>query len=302
MGLRDSATHAVRWASFGWVATQVIAFVTSIITARLLAPELFGLITLILVIVSAASIFADAGTRAALVQFEDPIDDVVSTALLVVPVVGALAATAMASLSWLIADFYDEPRLGPLAIALSGLLFLQSIQIVPDALLQRRFDLRLRRGVLDPSRSSSTGSPWSCSPCSGPRSGASSSASTSRRSPSRSASGRSRGRGSATGTPSVRTWRRIGKYGRHLLLANFIEVINSQGPPVALGRNVSPTAVGLYGAGSRLSSLPITGITHVAGQVIFPALSRLQADAERLSCVSWSRCAMISLLTSRSAA
>ena len=297
MGLRDSATHAVRWASFGWVTTQVIAFVTSIITARLLAPELFGLITLILVIVSAASIFADAGTRAALVQFEDPIDDVVSTALLVVPVVGALAAAAMASLSWLIADFYDEPRLGPLAIALSGLLFLQSIQIVPDALLQRRFDLRLRRGVLDPlaiilygitvvvfallgaeewslvigqyvSAVTLTIGIWALA--------------------------RPRFR---AGTPSVRTWRRIGKYGRHLLTANFIEVINSQGPPVALGRNVSPTAVGLYGAGSRLSSLPITGITHVAGQVIFPALSRLQADAERFKLRFLESLRMISLLT-----
>src|SRR5688500_6097390 len=141
MGLRDSASNAARWASFGWVATQGISFVTSIITARLLAPELFGLITLILVIVSAASIFADAGTRAALVHFEDPIHDVVSTALFVVPAVGAVATAAMASLSWLIADFYDEPRLTPIAVALSGLLFLQALQIVPDALLQRRFNL-----------------------------------------------------------------------------------------------------------------------------------------------------------------
>jgi len=55
MGLRDSATNAVRWASLGWIATQGIAFVTNVITARLLAPELFGLITLVLILVSAAS-------------------------------------------------------------------------------------------------------------------------------------------------------------------------------------------------------------------------------------------------------
>ena len=297
MGLRDSATHAVRWASFGWVATQGIAFVTSVVTARLLAPELFGLITLILVIVSAASIFADAGTRAALVQFEDPIDDVVSTALFVVPAVGALAAGAVASLSWLIADFYDEPRLAPLAVALSGLLFLQALQIVPDALLQRRFDLRLRRGLVDPLAIVLYGAvvivlallgadEWSLVV------GQYVSAVTITIGSWALARPRFR-----AGTPSLRTWRRIGAYGRHLLLANFIEVINSQGPPVALGRNVTPTAVGLYGAGSRLSSLPITGITHVAGQVIFPALSRLQTDAERFRLRFLESLRMISLLT-----
>ena len=60
---------------------------------------------------------------------------------------------------------------------------------------------------------------------------------------------------------------------------------------------MSPTAVGLYGAGSRLSASPITGITHVAGQVIFPALSRLQTDAERFKLRFLESLRMISLLT-----
>ncbi len=297
MGLRDSATNAIRWASFGWIVTQGLAFVTSVITARLLAPELFGLITLVLVLVSAASIFADAGTRAALVHFEDPIDDAVSTALLVVPAVGAIATAALASMSWLIADFYDEPDLKPIGIALSGLLLLQALQIVPDALLQRRFDLRLRRGLVDPLSVILYGvtvvtlallgaEVWSL------------------------VIGQYVVTGTVTvgswilarprfraGRPSYRTWRRIGRYGRHLLTANIIEVINSQGPAVTLGRNATPTAVGLYGAGSRLSSLPITGITHVAGQVIFPALSRLQNDAERFKLRFLESLRMISLLT-----
>lgn len=287
----------MRWASFGWVASQALAFVSTVVTARLLAPELFGLITLILVIVSAASIFADAGTRAALVQFEDPIEDVVSTALMVVPFVGAVATAAVASLSWLIADFYDEPRLQPLAVALSGLLFLQSLQIVPDALLQRRFDLRLRRGLVDPLAIFLYGvvvvilallgaDEWSLVV------GQYASAVTITAGTWLLARPRFR-----DGRPSVRTWRRIGRYGRHLLFANVIEVIESQGPAVTLGRNVTPTAVGLYGAGSRLSALPITGITHVAGQVVFPALSRLQRDLDRFRLRFLESLRLISMLT-----
>lgn len=297
MGLRDSATNAVRWASLGWIATQGIAFVTNVITARLLAPELFGLITLVLILVSAASIFADAGTRAALVQFEDPIEDVVSTALVVVPLVGALASVGLASCSWLIADFYDEPQLLWIAIALSPLLLIQALQIVPDALLQRRFDLRWRRGLVDPLSVVLYGitvvvlalagaGVWSLVVGQYVVMGTTMIGSWILARPNFRA-----------GRVSVATWRRIGKYGRHLLMANFVEVINSQGPPVTLGRNVSPTAVGLYGAGNRLSGLPITGITHVAGQVIFPALSRLQNDAERFKLRFLESLRMISLIT-----
>ena len=92
MGLRDNASKAVIWASVGFVSTSAISFVTSVVTARLLAPEIFGLVTLVLVIVSASHIFADAGTRAAVVQLEEPMEDVVSTALLSVPLQGLIGS------------------------------------------------------------------------------------------------------------------------------------------------------------------------------------------------------------------
>lgn len=297
MGLRESASRAVFWASFGWFATIGITFVTSVITARLLAPELFGLLTLVLVIVTAAGIFANAGTRAAIVQFADPIEDVISTCLVFTVLAGVFATGVVAALAWPLATFYDEPRLLPITLALAPLLFIQALAIVPEALLQRRLDLRLRRGVVDPlsvilygivvvALALAGAGEWSlvigqlvtqvtitigCWILARPR--------------------------FSEGRPNWATYRRIGRYGRHLLLANCIEVVEAQATPVALGRNLTPTAVGLYGAGSRLASLPITGITHVAGQVIFPVLSRLQHDAERFKARFLESLRLLSLLT-----
>lgn len=297
MGLRETASKAVFWASFGWIITQVLNFAVSIVTARLLAPELFGLITLILTIVSAAAIFADAGTRAALVHFDDPIEDSVSTAMVVLPVVGAIASLGVAAFSWQIADFYGEPRLQPLAVALSGILFIQTLSIVPDALLQRRFDLKLRRGLVDPLSVLLYGIVVIVLAVAGANEWAL-------------VAGQYASVGTVTvgcfilarprfraGRATVATWRRIAKYGRHLLVTNIIEVAQSQAAPVALGRNVSATSVGLYGAGNRLSTLPVTGITHVAGQVIFPALSRLQGEPERMRARFLESLRLISLLT-----
>jgi PST family polysaccharide transporter len=276
---------------------MVISFGTSVITARLLAPELFGLLTLVFVIIGAASIFANAGTRAGIVHFADPIEDVVSTAMVHTVVAGFGASFLVAGLAWPLAAFYDEPRLVALTLALAPLLFIQALSIVPEALLQRRLNLKLRRGLVDPLAVALYGvvvvllalagaGEWSL------------------------VAGQyanfltltigswilARPRFS-DGRVTRATYRRVGRYGRSLLLANCIEVVEAQGVPVTLGRNLGPTAVGLYGAGWRLAVLPVTGITHVAGQVIFPVLSRLQDDAERFKSRFLESLRLLSLLT-----
>ncbi len=283
MGLRDNASRAVVWSSIGWLSTSLVAFITSVITARLLAPEIFGVVTLVLVIVSAAHIFADAGTRAAVVQLEDPMEDVVSTALITVPTFGLIGTLAIASASPLVADFYDEPDLMLLTIALAPILFLWSLSVVPDAILQRRFDLRLRRGLVDPLAVGVYGTvvvvlallgfdEWSLVI-------------------GQYANVLVIAVGSwVLARPRLRdgrwTWdayRRIRTYARPLLLANIVETIAAQSKPIALGRNLSSREVGLYGASSRLAQLPVQGVTTVAAEAMFPALSRLQNDHERFS-------------------
>ena len=283
MGLRDSANRAVIWASFGWLSTSLIAFVTSVITARLLAPEVFGLVTLVLVIVSASHIFADAGTRAAVVQLEEPMEDVVSTALLSVPLQGLAGSIVIGAAAPLVSHFYDEPQLTRLTLAMAPLLFLWSLSVIPDALLQRRFDLRARRGIVDPVGIGMygavvvvlallgweewalvagqyayvliiSGGAWYLA---APR--------------------------FRDGRPTAEAYRRIRTYARPLLLANIVETVAAQSKPIALGRNLSPREVGLWGAGSRLAALPVQGVTTVAAEVMFPALSRLQGDRERFS-------------------
>ncbi|MDH3226861.1 MAG: oligosaccharide flippase family protein, partial [Thermoleophilia bacterium] len=41
------------------------------------------------------------------------------------------------------------------------------------------------------------------------------------------------------------------------------------------------SAVGLYNVGFRLALLPLSGITYIAAQVLFPALTRVRNDAKR---------------------
>lgn len=297
MGLRQTAGRAVIWASLGWVLTNVIQFVATIFTARLLSPAEFGLVSIALVVVSTVQIFADAGTRAALVQKDGDIRDEVSTAMITVPAAGAVGAALIAGCSTLLADFFGEPELTPVAIALSGFVFVYTLTIVPDALLQRNFQTRWRRGVVDPLAVTLYGATvitlailgygvWSLVI------GQYVSVLTILTGSWLLARPRFR-----EGRPSLAAWRGIRRYGRHLLVASIIETVDGQAPTVALGRAIGPAAVGLWSAGHRLALLPLTGITHVAGQAIFPALSRMQSDPERLRTRALESLRLLSLMT-----
>lgn len=265
------------------MSTQVISFFTTIVTARLLSPAVFGLVTLVLVVVTASKIFADAGTRAAIVQLEGPIDDVVTTAIVSTSVAGVIGSVIIALASPLLATFYDEPDILWISVALAGTLMLWASSVVPDALLQRHFDLRIRRGIVAPLSivlygvtvivlalfgmevwslvigqwvsviTSTAGSWWLAR------------------------------RYLRRGRVSRKALRRIRRYARPLLLANIVEVVEGQAKPMALGRSVAIADVGLWGAATRLAILPVHGITVMAAEGMFPALSRLQGDMDRFA-------------------
>lgn len=285
------------WASIGWYSSFILSFVFSLVTARLLTPAEFGLIGMVLVIVVVAQLFADSGTRAALVHREgDDLSDAVSTAMVSVPLAGFAGSCIIAACSTLIASFYREPRLVWIAFTMSWLLFIFSLSIVPDALLQRRLDLRIRRAVVDPLSIVGYGvtvivlalaglGPWALVIgqfvsftiitagawwLAKPR--------------------------FRKGRPSWAMYRSISRYGRGLLAANVVESIEAQAAPVVLGRGVDTHAVGLWQAGMRLGKLPLTGIVQVTGGVVFSALSRLKHDLPRFRAVASEALQMNSML------
>lgn len=293
---RARAGRAVLWATVGWYSTYLISFAFNIVTARLLAPDVFGLVALVMVVVYLAQLFADAGTRAALIHRQDDIDNAVSTALVSVPLAGIAGTVLIAAASPLFATFYGDDELTWLALAMAPLLFIFTLSIVPDALLQRRMDLKKRRAIVDPLSVVGYGVTVIIGALMGLEEWAL-------------VIGQyvnfltitigawvlARPRFRA-GRASWLTYRSISKYGRGLLLANAVESIGGQLEPIALGRNLGPEDVGLWNAGLRIGKLPLTGIVQVTGSVVFAALARFQDDLARFRAVAFEALQMNSLL------
>ena len=74
--LKKKIINATKWSSITELAAKIISPITYMILARILAPEAFGVVATIAMIISFAEMFTDAGFQKYLVQreFKDDIE------------------------------------------------------------------------------------------------------------------------------------------------------------------------------------------------------------------------------------
>lgn len=68
--MNPKITAAGRWSALTEIAAKLVTPVTAMILARLLAPEAFGVVATVTMVVSFVEMFADAGFQKYLVQHE----------------------------------------------------------------------------------------------------------------------------------------------------------------------------------------------------------------------------------------
>lgn len=123
-------------------AITLINFASVPILARLLTPADFGLVAMVSVFTGLAAMFVDAGLSMATIQRDRINHQQVSNLFWIATASGVAIAAVFAVLSPLIAWFYREPRLVPIAIALSFSLVFSGLTIQHQALLRRAMRLK----------------------------------------------------------------------------------------------------------------------------------------------------------------
>ena len=103
--LNSRIVKATKWSSITEVVAKLITPITSIILARLLTPEAFGVVATLTMVISFAEIFADAGFQKYLIQheFTDAIDKEQSTN------VAFWSNLTMSLFIWLIIGVFADP-------------------------------------------------------------------------------------------------------------------------------------------------------------------------------------------------
>jgi PST family polysaccharide transporter len=105
------------------MAAQLIAVLiqiaSTVVLSRLLAPEEFGMIAMILVITNFAGLFRDLGLSSATVQKKNLTNAQQSNLFWLNVCVGTMLTVIVVSISPLVASFYDKPELTEATVALS---------------------------------------------------------------------------------------------------------------------------------------------------------------------------------------
>lgn len=137
MSLRERTVSGIGWNTASTVLRQVLQTAFFVILARLLTPDAFGLIGMVMVFAGFGQLFSELGMKSALVQQQDLADRHLSSVFYANLGLGFLLTLSVAALAPVFAFLYAEPRLQGIVIGLSGIFALSSLGIVPRAILER---------------------------------------------------------------------------------------------------------------------------------------------------------------------
>jgi teichuronic acid exporter len=262
------------------VGIQVIQFIPTIILARLLAPEQFGLIGMLSLFIALANTFLDSGFSNALIQKKDA-DYVDECSMFYFNLfIGALLTLALFLAAPLIANFYRQPSLTGLTRALSFGILIEAFDLVQTTRLTRSLDFKtqLKATLLGTLVSGLAGIAAAYLGC-GVWSLVIQSLTDDILS---------------TMTLwiicdwrpalvlSVKSLKGMFGFGSRLLLSSLVSTFFNNLNQAFIGKVFSAASLGLYTRASSLTSVVIDATSNTLGRVLYPAFASVQDDLERL--------------------
>jgi O-antigen/teichoic acid export membrane protein len=281
--LSQTAFKAVRWTSLNTICQVGIQFLTLVILGRLLSPEAFGLMAMIMVVVELVNVFARMGLGEAIIYKKEVTQNELSSLYFLNIFVGLALFGLVFCSSGLISRMYSEPALVPLVRIISSLFFISSLGIIFEILLRKHllfdafskinvsahfiafifmvalavqgtgvYSLVLGQVFLHMLKSAllilvASRKKW---------------------------------------FPSLRF--RISeirfylKFGIYRVLAMSANQLNSRVDQLLIGAILGPATLGFYNVAFRIIYLPIQKVNPILTQVAFPFFSKIQDDTPRL--------------------
>lgn len=137
-GLKDKIEKGVFWQGLERVGSCGISFAISIVLARLLSPEEFGVIAIMMVFITLSNVFIDSGFSTALIQKKD-MEQADCCSVFYINIVMSFVLYGILYLaSPFIADFYETKELTLYLHVFSLILIIRSFSLVQNALLRKR--------------------------------------------------------------------------------------------------------------------------------------------------------------------
>jgi len=140
--LRESAWSSVFWAAIEQFSERGLGFIFSIILARILLPEDFGLIAVVAIFIKLGSLIVSSGMTSSIIRSKDLNQSDYSTVFYFNILMAGLIYGIIFFLAKPIANFYNNPLLVDLTRILSLTILLQSFSSMQYTLFMKQMNFR----------------------------------------------------------------------------------------------------------------------------------------------------------------
>lgn len=272
--------NGVIWASIQRFGGLAITFVSSMVMARLLTPEDFGTIGMLLFFLAISQTLIDSGFGAALVQKKEITEADSSTVFHINMAMSLIVYVLLFTGAPLIAGFYETPVLKPLLRVMGLVVFIQAAGMIQSALLQRNMDFKPisianLAGSVVLAATGIISALLGCGVWSLVLRTLAGAAATSiiiwalsKWRPKR--------------VFSMESFRNLFGFGGFMMLSSLVVTISNNVQSLIIGKIFKPSALGNYTQAHNLRNLVCDGIQAVVGQVLYPEFSKYQDDDEAL--------------------
>ena len=270
---------AIAWNAIETFGKQIITLAITIVLARLLEPEDFGLIGMITVFVMIANVVVEGGFMGALIYKKTVGDKDYDTVFFLNLGSSLILYGALFLLSGPIADFYGQPKLTILLKWLSGSMVLGSLSVVHYAMYYRKMDFKpiAKVGLLAQSLSGGVaivvaylgGGVWALV-----------------------VQHMLLGLFTAVLFWTMSPWRphwRFNKksfrslfsYGTPLMLTSIMQQVFDNLYYVIIGKFYNPLQLGFYLQANKIQRIPALKIQEIVKKVTFPDFTRMAGDTQK---------------------
>ena len=262
------------------ILNRGLGFVRTIILARLLAPEDFGLFGIAMLAIATLETFSQTGFQAALIQKKENVEPYLDTAWTVSIIRGAALFLILFLSAPLISKFFNSPqatlviRIIGISVLLSGLRNIGVVFFQKELEFNKQFSYGFSTTVVDLIVSVSLAfvlrNVWALiwGGIAANLTGLFMSYVLHEYRP--------------KFTISKTKTKDLFEFGKWIFGSSSLVFLVTQGDDIFVGKMLGVTALGFYQIAYTLSNLPATEFTHVLSQVAYPAYSKIQDNAPKL--------------------
>lgn len=281
--VKSATLHSVKWTAFGNFSNTAIGFVLGIILARLLTPSDYGTVGMVSIFFAIAGTFTDCGFGAALIRKKEVTEEDKSTMFFFSMGMAFLSFVILFFISPLIAHFFNMPILKNIVRVTAASTFIGTSASIHGNMFSRNLNFRtpaiasivtyIIGGIVGIVLAYKGYGPWALV-----------------------------WQGSVSMvlksfiywilsrwvpklTFSKKSFKEMFSFGGNLTINSILDIFLDNGRSLVIGKFYSPAQLGLYSKGSSTADMPTSFLTKILNSVLYPVMSKIQDDDQRLVAV-----------------